>query len=346
MIVRSIKRYTATALAAASILTAGATAAWAQTTLKLNSQWPATTAGSKIDQWFADEIARRTNGEVKIRIFWSEALGKASENLSLLQSGAIEMAAMSAGYFPAQLPLHAAPNSIPMAVDTVEQASTLMRRLASEVPGFAEEAKDNGVRALFFHHLNPYLLVSKQPITSVDQMDGLRMRTWGTDMPRMVEAVGGVPVTLSLPEIYEALGRGVVDTAPFSVDLVLNYKIHEVADHISEITLWLGPSWAVWISEQAWRDLTPAQQAVFLAVAEEARQRDLKATKAAEKEARRALAEAGVTFHAFPAAEKRRWREALPDFFGDLIARMEARGKGDDARQAVAIWREVTGAGS
>jgi hypothetical protein len=28
------------------------------------------------------------------------------------------------------------------------------------------------------------------------------------------------PVTLSLPEIYEGLGRGVIDAAPFSVDLV------------------------------------------------------------------------------------------------------------------------------
>ena len=42
----------------------------AKTTLKLNSQWPATTAGSKVDQWFADEVKKRTNGEVEIRIFW------------------------------------------------------------------------------------------------------------------------------------------------------------------------------------------------------------------------------------------------------------------------------------
>jgi TRAP-type C4-dicarboxylate transport system substrate-binding protein len=47
--------------------------------LKLNSQWPATTAGSKVDQWFADEVGKRTNGQLQIKVYWSEALGKATE---------------------------------------------------------------------------------------------------------------------------------------------------------------------------------------------------------------------------------------------------------------------------
>lgn len=343
MFARRVTTLAATLALAGALAGAMATAAAAQTTLRLNSQWPATAAGSQVDQWFADEVRERTDGAVDIRIFWSEALGRANENLGLMQSGAIDMGAMSAGYFPTQLPLHAAPNSIPMAMETIEQASELMYRLQTEVPGFNAEAEENGVRALFFHHLNPYLLVSREPVTSVAQMQGKRMRTWGTDMPRMVEAVGGVPVTLSLPEIYEGLGRGVVDTAPFSVDLIETYRIYEVARHVSEITLWLGPSWGVWISQRAWDRLSPEHQEIMLEVANEARLRDLEVTRAAGVSAREHLIEQGVQFHEFPESEHEAWRAALPDFFGDLIARMEERGRGEDARQAVAIWREVTG---
>ncbi len=309
--------------------------------LKLNSQWPATTAGSKVDQWFADEVKKRTNGEVEIRIFWSEALGKAAENLTLMQKGAIEMGAMSPGYFPKQLPFHAAPNSVPMAMSSVKQANVLMTRLAAEVPAFREEGKANGVRALFFHHLNPYLLVSKEPLVSFDQLKGKKMRTWGTDMPRMAQAAGMTPVTLSLPEIYESLGRGVVDSAPFSVDLVMNYKIFEVARNISEVTLWLGPSWGVWISEPAWEKLAPAHRKVMEEVAAEARERDYTATIEAERSAREELKKRGVIFHAFPAAELQKWVAAQPDFFADFIAEMEKAGKGADARKAVAVWRDV-----
>lgn len=320
-----------------------AVSAQAEVTLNMNHQWPATTAGSKVDQWFADEIEARTNGEVKIKIFWSEGLAKSGEALELLQNGGLDMAAMSPGYFPAQLPLHVAPNSIPMKMDTVDQANTLMKRLLAEVPAYAEEAEANGIKALFFHHLNPYLLVSREPITTVAQMEGKKMRTWGNDMPRMVQAAGGTPVTMMLPEIYEGLSRGVVDTAPFAVDLVVNYKIHEVAKHISEITLWEGPSWGVWISTGAWDKLTDEQRTVVEEVSTEAMERDRVAVLAAGEEARATLIAAGVTFHEFPQAEKDKWRAALPDFFADWIATMDEAGKGDAARQAVAIWKEVIG---
>ena len=39
------------------------------------------------------------------------------------QQGAIDFAAMSPGYFPAELPFHAAPNSIPMAMSEPAQNS-------------------------------------------------------------------------------------------------------------------------------------------------------------------------------------------------------------------------------
>ncbi len=335
-----LRRTLLTALLAGVALGAPLTAN-AKTVLKLNSQWPATTAGSKVDQWFADEVNKRTNGEVEIKIFWSEALGKANENLSLMQKGAVEMGAMSPAYFPTQLPFHTAPNSLPMAMLTVTQANALMKRLMAEVPAFAAEAKANGVRTLFFHHLNPYLLVSKEPLTNLQALKGKKIRTWGTDMPRMAQAQGMTPVTLSLPEIYEGLGRGVVDAAPFSVDLVVAYKIYEVAKNISEVTLWLGPSWGVWIGEPAWQKLSPQHQKVMLDVATEASQRDMEATMAAEQVARDDLIKRGVKFHPFPEGDKQKWKASLPDYFAEFIAAQEKLGKGADAAKMVAIWKEV-----
>jgi len=335
-----------TLLAAAlpiAMLLAGTSSAMAEMTLRMSHQWTENNAGSKVDKWFAEEIEKRTNGEVKIKIFWAEALGKAKENLTLLQQGAVDMAAMSPGYFPAQMPFYAAPNSIPMTMDEVPHATELMKRLMTEVPIYQEETKRNGIKALFFHHLNPYKLVCKDAVTSVDGMKGKKMRTWGKDMPRMVQAAGGTPVTLSLPEIYEGLSRGAVDCAPFAVDLVVNYKIYEVAKNISNITLWLGPSTGIWVSQSAWAKLTPEQQEIFVKTGLEAAERDREAVVAAGAAAIATLESKGVTMHDFPAAEAAKWRAANPDFFADFIAEMEKKGWGDDARKTVAIWKEVTG---
>nr|BBJ04183.1 hypothetical protein YBY_20320 [Marinobacter nauticus] len=310
-------------------------------TFRMNHQMPATAVSSAVDRWFVDEVAKRTGGDVDIQIFWSEGLGKTTETLSLLKNDAIDMAGLSPGYFPGQLPLFTAPNSFPMAIDNVCQANRLIDRLLTEVPGFQKEAAANGIKPLFFHVLNPYYLVSKQPITTLEQMVGVRMRTWGAHMPRMVQAAGGTAVTLGLSEIYEGFSRGVIDAAPFSVDLVETYNIYEVAKHVTEVTLWDGPTWGVWMTQSAWESLSPDHQAVVMEVAAEAQARDLAVVRQAAENARQTLKEKGVTFHHFDAADLRTWQNRLPDFFSEWIEQMEVDGKGDAARQAVAIWREV-----
>lgn len=315
----------------------------AKVLLRANSQWNETHAGSQVDKWWAEEIKKRTNGEVEIKLFFGGALGKAQENLPLLQEGAIDIAMMSPGYFPAQLPFHAAPNSIPMAMSKVEEATELMERLMAEVPAFDDEARENGLKTLFFHHLNAYQLVCKDHIKGVADMKGKRMRTWGKALPQAVEAVGATPVTLFLPELYEGLARGTVDCIPFSVDLMVNYKMYEVAKNIHEITIWEGPTNGTWISLKSWDKLTAAQQKVMQDVSLEAMRKDRDVTVQAGKDAIGVLKEKGVQFHEFPAAEQAKWRELNPDFFGDFIKEMEAKGKGDDARKTIKIWNEVTG---
>lgn len=319
----------------------GAQAAPAQVVLNMNSQWTATAVSSQIDKWFAEEVERRTDGDVVIRPFFGEGLGSANENLTLLREGAVDMAVMSASYFPAELPFNAAPNQIPMALETVKQSMVLMERLVDEVPAFREEQERHGIRSLFFHNLNPYYLVSVEPITSVEEMAGKRVRTWGSEMPRMVDAVGGVPVTLSLSELYESLSRGVVDAIPFSYDLIETYRIYEVAQNVSTVPLFVGPTGGVWIGEGAWQRLSPEQQETMLEVADEALQRDYELTVTTAEEARERIQELGVTIHEFPEEEEKKWRGANPDFFGDWVEQMEAQGKGDDARRAVEIWHEV-----
>jgi len=315
----------------------------AKTLLRANSQWNETHSGSQVDKWWAEEIKKRTNGEVEIKLFFGGALGKAQENLPLLQQGAIDIAMMSPGYFPAQLPFHAAPNSIPMAMATVEQATELMERLMVEVKAFDDEARENGVKTLFFHHLNAYQLVCKEHIKGVADMKGKKMRTWGKALPQAVEAVGATPVTMFLPELYEGLSRGTVDCIPFSVDLMMNYKMYEVAKNIHEITIWEGPTNATWISLKSWDKLTPEQQKILQEVSLEAMRKDRDVTIAAGKKAIGELKAKGVKFHEFPEAEQAKWRKLNPDFFGDFIKEMSAKGRGEDAKKTIKIWKEVTG---
>jgi len=337
-------RTAATVLVAALALAVLTTDGNAATVLRMNHQMTATTAGSIVDQWFADEVKKRTNGAVEMKIFFSSGLGEVKETLSLLESGAIDMAALSPGYFPDQMPFFTAPNSIPMAIDNIDQAYVISKRFMAEVPAFMDEARAKGIRPIFFHVLNPYLIVAKEPVLTVEQLKGKKFRTWGSDLPRMAQAVGMTPVTLGVTELYEGLMRGVVDVIPFSVDLMQNYKIHEVAKNVVEVTIWDGPTWGVWISDKAWDRLTPEQRKIVMEVGEEAAKRDLEAVRKAAADSRAFLTAQGIKFYSFPPAELAKWRAQLPDYFAEFITKQEARGKGQDARKTIEIWKQVMAA--
>jgi len=309
--------------------------------LRMNSQFTASATGSKIDQWFADEVSKATDGEVKIKIFWSGVLGDPKENLTLLRSGSIDMAGMSSAYFPSELPFFSAPNSLPMTMVNLKQSSSLMPKLMSEVPEFREEAARQNIRPLFFHLLNPYLLVSKTPITSLEDLKGKKVRTWGDDLPKLFSAAGAVPVTILIHELYESLEHGVVDATPFSIDMVKTYKLYEVAKHISEVVIWMGPAWGVWINEEVWNRISPPNKEKILAVAEKAREKDLDETAEAAAAARPFLVENGVQFHAFPAEQLAKWKAAAPDFYADWISRMAETGKGNEAKRTVDIMKRI-----
>ncbi|MBF0467978.1 MAG: TRAP transporter substrate-binding protein DctP [Desulfamplus sp.] len=313
----------------------------AVTILKMNHQFPDDTAGSRIDQWFCDQIKSETGGKIEIRIFWSNGLADPKENLELLKTGKIDMAAMSSGYFSSEMPFFSAPNSIPMGMDNICQASEIMKKLMDTIPAFTEEASKNRIHPLFFHLLNPYLLVTKKPVLKFSDLEGKRIRTWGNDMPRLIEAAKAKPVPLFLPDIYSAMKMGVIDGCPFSVDLVVSYKIYELAPHITEVVLWEGPGWGIWISDNIWKTLALDVQTVFTKTAQLARQKELKSTLAAAKEAKKFLLQNKVRFHSFPDRELAKWRDANPDFFSDFISRMARQGKEDDAKQMVDIWKNL-----
>jgi TRAP-type C4-dicarboxylate transport system substrate-binding protein len=313
-----------------------------ETELKLSSQWKEDNVASQVDRWWASEIEKRTNGQVKIKIYYDDTLAKYNDNFYAVKLGKAAIADMSVSYFNAYLPLRSAATEMPMALANVEQTAELMRRLEM-LPGLQDEDKRNNIKALFFHNSNPYLLVCKDEVNGLDGLKGKRIRTWGSQMPLMAGAGGAHPLTMGLAEIHDGLEKGLIDCIPFPVDLMAEYKLEDVAKHIYDIALWEGPASGVWINRIVWEKLTPDQQTTIEAVSREAALKDRDLTIEAAKKATAELKKAGVAFHAFPEADKAKWKAANPDFFNTFIGVQEKAKRGDAARAMVKVWKEVAG---
>jgi TRAP-type C4-dicarboxylate transport system substrate-binding protein len=309
----------------------------------MSSQWADDNVASQVDRWWASEIEKRTGGEIKVKIFYADALAKSNENLQLVKSGKAALADMSVSYFTVYLPLWSSTAFMPMGLSSVEQESTLLRRLAAEVPALDEEDKRNNLKALFFHNSNPYLLVCKDEVKGLDGLKGKSIRSWGSQMPLTLGAGGAAPMTMGTTEIHDGLSKGLIDCVPLPMDLMASEKIDEVAKHVYDIPLWIGPASGVWINRTLWDKLSPEQRQTIDTVSQEAALKDRDLTIEAAETAKAALKKAGVAFHAFPEADAAKWKAANPDFFKAFIEGQTKARRGDAAKAMVKIWKEVAG---
>lgn len=80
-----------------------------------------------------------------------------------------------------------------------------------------------------------YGLACNTPVTSLDDIEGLRIRTGAADSGRFVENYGGISVAISGNEIYDALSTGNIDCTTVPPETLVGMRLMEVADHFSHM---------------------------------------------------------------------------------------------------------------
>lgn len=319
-------------------------AAWAQDYPKMNLRLahfgPKVFVQSGIDQWWADEIEKRSGGNIKIRIFWGGAAGKPLEILGLVGAGAIDFGAVPQAYFPNELPLIGAPNSVPYVFDTREAAVAVSNGLVAENKAVQEELRRNNVKPLFFHAMNPYYPLCTKPLTTMADFEGVRIRSFGAYQPPMWEALGAIGVNVLPSDIYEGLQRGRLDCGFFSTDLYKVTKLYEVAKHLS--TAGVGPvtTWPIWVNLDKWEgEYSDDVKNLILEVSQEAAARSLATLAEAETAAFDFLLTQGVESVEF--AEPDAYDAAIPDMQEVWFQDMVSRGLGEQAKTVIDDWRAI-----
>lgn len=316
-----------------------ASQAVAQQALRFASFLPATLPQTQVDQWFADEVTKRSGGKLRIQVFAGGALGKPTELLKLVSEGGVQIATTASAYFPSQLPLLAATNSLPLVFKDAEQAQRILPALYADSPGLQDELKRLNVHPVFWHSVDPYYMICRTPVRTLADMKGKKVRSYGDDVPRMLQAVGAVPVNLLPGDLYESLQKGTVDCTPYSLGTAVSLKLHEVAKYVTFMNIGSPGGWPILFNQKAWDGLTPDQRKLINDVATAAKKVEMDKFAAADAEARKVMKAAGVEFIEFP--DQAKFEAAAPDFLKDWVTRMEKAGKGAEAAQVAQRWREL-----
>lgn len=219
---------------------------------------------------FAELVEKNSGGRLKVQVFPGGALGSDQANVSALQGGTLEMAAMNSGIF-ASLVKEFAIYDFPFLFGNPKEADAVV-----DGPfGKALHAKleEKGLVGLTYYELGfRELTNNKRPITKVEDIAGLKLRVIPNPINiDWVKAVGANPTPLPFPELYAALEQGAVDGQENPVATIKGAKLNEVQKYMTLTNHQYNPQ-SVVISKKFWDTLSAADKKVLQDAANESTQ--------------------------------------------------------------------------
>jgi TRAP-type C4-dicarboxylate transport system substrate-binding protein len=186
---------------------------------------------------------------------------QAADALRLLRSGTFDVMSVQIGMASRDDPFFEG-------VDLIG-VSTNMKDLRKAVDAY-REAFDQRLQQKFkakvltLWPFGPQVFYCNKPIKSVDDIKGLKVRSFTPSMAALIQYLGGTPVTLQFSEVYPALQRGVADCGVTSPTSGNSGKWPEVTSYFLPLSV-SGSVQGHFMNLDYWNKFTPEQQKKIVA---------------------------------------------------------------------------------
>ena len=242
-------------------------AAQAEKVLRLTLQLPATHHLGVNVQDFADEVAAKSNGELKIEIYPSAQLYKDSEVPQAVASGAVEMGVASVSQFAGTIPAVDL-FYVPFLFSSQEALNKAVAKGSPVRQPLDDAILATGARVMWWQAYGGSVILSKgTPIAVPDDLKGKKVRVFSKTLGELVTAAGGAPTSISGSEQFLAYQRGTVDVGLTGVTAVKSRKLFQVMDYMTATESMVDIEFIVIVNEKVWQGLSDDQRAVMEAAA-------------------------------------------------------------------------------
>lgn len=177
---------------------------------------------------WSEEVAKLSQGSLKIRIYPGGELGKGpEEQFKRAVDRIADIAFGLQGYTSKQFPRTTLIELPAVGADAVEATNKLWDVFDKHL---AVEYKRVKVLALWGNE-GPILMTKDKPIRKIDDIQGIKIRVPSKDQADLIAALGATPVSMPATEMYRALSTGVVDALMVPPSVISSFKIGEIAKH-------------------------------------------------------------------------------------------------------------------
>ncbi|MBN8189134.1 MAG: TRAP transporter substrate-binding protein [Rhodobacteraceae bacterium] len=302
-VTKSLKTLMLTGIATVA-LTASAMAA--DMTLKLGHPANEDNIWHKASMKFAEEVAALTDGRIEVEVYPNETLGKEMDVINGMQLGTADMT-ITGESLQNYAPM-AALLAIPYGYKTLEDMDAVA---GGELGDKIEQQiiEKVGIRPIAYFARGPRNLTSNRPVTSPEDLNGLKMRVPNVPLFLNVwKALGANPTPMAFSEVFTSLQNGTIEAQENPLALIKSANFNEVQDYVNltqHVRSWIYLT----LSDMAWQQMSEEDQAAVMEAASRTQAWEREQFLADEEQLQTQLEELGMEFvevdsAAFAAAAK------------------------------------------
>lgn len=233
------------------------TAAHAAQNLRVTGNFTQNVKHVAVERDFFENLGEKSGVAVNVNYNPMDVVGvRAPDALRMLRSGAFDVMSVQIGMASRDDPFFEGIDVVGVATD--------MDELRTAVEAYREvfdqrlQSRFNA-KVLTLWPFGPQVFFCNQPIESLDDMSGLRVRTFTPTMSALLDHLGATPVTLQFSEVYTALQRGVASCGVTSPTSANSGSWPEVTTHFLPLAV-SGSVQGHFINLDAWKRFSPEEQ--------------------------------------------------------------------------------------
>jgi TRAP-type C4-dicarboxylate transport system substrate-binding protein len=307
--------------------------------LKFANYLPTTHKMSLLSERFCQEIKKRTNGRVEIAYYPGGTLLSPAKMFNGITSDIADIGVSHIQYTRGRFPVTEV-FDLPLGFPSGWVATQVVAEFYNKF----KPVEWDSVHLLYIDTSGPLVLqtVSK-PVKTLEDLKGLKIRGTG-QMTETLKALGAIPVPLEMPDVYDALRRGVLDGISVDLSTLKYWKFSEVVNYVTSTwRLGTGITFYCVMNKAKWNALPPDIQKIFTEVSAEAKDWQGALWNEMDIEGRDVFKAKGGQIITLSDAETARWIKAVEPVIGAYRKDMVSQGfKGSDVDSWVSFIRERT----
>jgi TRAP-type C4-dicarboxylate transport system substrate-binding protein len=258
-------------VALAAMLATSMAPAAAQTKWNLPAAYPATNYHTENLAQFAKDVEAATGGKLQITVHANASLFKAPEIKRAVATGQAQIGEVLISIHENEDPMYGI-DVVPFLAASFPESKKLWE---VSKPAIEKKLASQGLMVLMAVPWGPQGLYFKQEINKIEDMKGIKFRSYNAGTTRIAELAGMQAVTIQAAELPQALATGVVTSFISSGSTGYDSKVWESLTHWYDTKAWI-PKNITFVNKAVFDALPKDQQDAILTAAKEAEARGWK----------------------------------------------------------------------